>query len=80
MQHWKPLLIRMWILTLYKDKLKKDMIKLTANQIDDKMTKRFNDTRKRLGIKRGASIVGPIRSYDNFDLKDNDDKRLRIRK
>ena len=35
------------------------------------MTKIFNDARKRLGIKGGASIEEPIRNYDNFDLNDS---------
>ena len=56
---------------LDKPRLKKDMIELVANQIYDKMTKLFNDTRKRLGRKGGANIEGPMRNYDNFDLDDN---------
>ena len=47
------------------------MIKLVANQIYDKMTKLFNNARKRLGIKGGANIEEPIRNYDSFDLDDN---------
>ena len=35
------------------------------------LTKLFNATRKRLGIKEGANIGEPIRNYDNFDLDDN---------
>ena len=52
-----------------KNALKKDTIELIANQIYDKVTKLFNDRRKRLGIKGGMPIVDPIRNYDNFKLK-----------
>ena len=47
------------------------MIELVANRIYDKMTKLFNDSRQRLGIKGGANIEEPIRNYDNFDLDDS---------
>ena len=43
---------------LDKGRLKKDMVELIANQIYDKLTKLFNDTRKRLGVKGGANIRG----------------------
>ena len=52
-----------------KDILKKDTIELVANQIYDKVTKFFNDRRKRFGIKGGMHIAEPIRNYDNFKLK-----------
>ena len=52
-----------------KDILKKDTIELVANQIYDKVTKFFNDRRKRFGIKGGMLIAEPIRNYDNFKLK-----------
>ena len=52
-----------------KDALKKDTIELIANQIYDKVTKFFNDRRKRFGIKGDMTIEGPIRNYDNFKLK-----------
>ena len=58
-------------ITLDKLRLKKDTIELVANQIYDKMTNVFNDTRKRLGINEGASIQELIRNFDNFDLDDN---------
>ena len=35
-----------------RDALKHDAIELIANQIFDKLTLSFNDTRKRLGIKK----------------------------
>ena len=56
-----------------KRRLKKDTIELVANQnqIYEKMTKLFNDTRKRLGIRGGANTDEPIRNYDSFDLDDN---------
>ena len=56
---------------LDKLRLKKDTIELVASQIYDRMTKLFNDTRKRSGIKGGASIKQPIRNYDNFDAMVN---------
>ena len=52
-----------------KDILKKGTIELVANQIYDKVTKFFNDRRKRFGIKGGMLIAEPIRNYDNFKLK-----------
>ena len=52
-----------------KNALKKDTIELIANQIYDKVTKLFNERRKRLGIKGGMPIAEPIRNYDNFKLK-----------
>ena len=55
---------------LEKNKLKKDTIELAANQIY-KMTKLFHDTRKRLGIKRGANVEEPIRNYDSLNLDDD---------
>ena len=58
-------------ITLEKRKVKEDTIELVANQVYDKMTKLFNEMRKRLGIKGGANIVEPIRDYDSFDVYDN---------
>ena len=58
------------ITTKNKDALKRDTIELVSNQIYDKLTISFNDTRKRLGIQKGIP-VGPIRKYDNFDLEDD---------
>ena len=52
-----------------KDALKHDTIELVANQIYDKLTKLFNDRRKRLGIKGGKPIIEPIRDYSKFKLK-----------
>ena len=54
-----------------KDVLKKDTIELVANQICDRLTIIFNNTRERLGIESGTPIVEPIRNYDNFRLSDN---------
>ena len=44
-----------------KNALKKDIIELISNEIYDKLTKLFNDRRKRLGIKGGMPIADPIR-------------------
>ena len=54
-----------------KNELKKDTIELIANEIYDKLTKLFNDRRKRLGIKGGTPIIDPIRDYSKFKLKNN---------
>ena len=51
--------------------MKEDTIELIANQIYHKITKLFNERRKRLGIKGGVDIVEPIRDYDSFDIDDN---------
>ena len=52
-----------------KDRFKHGTIELIANQIYDKLTTLFNNTRKRFGIK-GGEPVEPIRNYDNFKLLD----------
>ena len=54
-----------------KNALKHDTIELVANQIYDKLTISFNNTRKRLGIQKGITIAEPIRNYDNFKLVDD---------
>ena len=54
-----------------KDALKRDTIELIANEIYDKLTKLFNDRRKRLGIKGGILIADPIRDYSKFKLKND---------
>ena len=54
-----------------KNKLRKGMIELVVNQICDKITKVFNERRKRSGIQGGASIVEPIGDYDSFVPEDN---------
>ena len=58
-------------MTLEKCKLKEDTIELVTDQIYDKMTKLFNDRRKRLGIKGSAKKVEPVRSSDYLNLDDN---------
>ena len=52
-----------------KNALKKDTIELIANEMYDKLTKLFNDRRKRLDIKGGTPIADPIRDYSKFKLK-----------
>ena len=54
-----------------KEALKHDTIELVANEIYDKLTKLFNDRRKRLGIKGGTPIADPIRDYSKFKLKND---------
>ena len=55
-------------ITIDKLRLKKSTIELIVNEMYDKITKLFNERRKRLGIKGGAKIEEPIRNYDSFDL------------
>ena len=43
---------------------------LTADQIYDKLTILFNNTRKKFGIQKGRPIE-PIRNFDNFKLADD---------
>ena len=54
-----------------KDALKRDTIELIANEIYDKLTKLFNDRRKRLGIKGGTPIADPTRDYSKFKLRND---------
>ena len=54
-----------------KDEFKSGTIELTANQIYDRLTILFDNTRKRFGIHNGEPIVKPIRNYDNFKLADD---------
>ena len=54
-----------------KDAFKRGTIELVANQIYDRLTISFDDTRKRLGIHNGEPILKPIRNYDNFKLSDD---------
>ena len=56
-----------------KDALKCDTMELVANQIYDKLTILFNDTRKRLGIKGGIPTAEPIRNYRDFYPEDDGD-------
>ena len=56
--------------TISKNALKKAPTDLVADQIYDKLTNLLNDTRKKLGIKRGIPIIEPIRNYANFKLAD----------
>ena len=57
--------------TSTKNALKEATTELVANQTYDKLTILLNDTRKKLGIKRGIPIIEPIRNYDNFKLADD---------
>ena len=54
-----------------KNAFKRGTIELVANQIYDRLTILFNNTRKRLGIHKGEPIVEPTRNYDNFKLADD---------
>ena len=44
---------------------------MIANQIYDRLTLSFDNTRKRLGIQKGERIVKPVRNYDGFKLADD---------
>ena len=54
-----------------RDKFKRGTIELIANEIYDKLTTLFNNSRKRLVIHKGEPIAKPIRNYDNFKLADD---------
>ena len=54
-----------------KDAFKHGTIELIANQIYDRLTLSFDNTRKRLGIQKGEPIVKPIRNYHSFKLADD---------
>ena len=54
-----------------KDAFKRGTIELIVNQIYDRLTLSFDNTRKRLGIQKCEPIVKPIRNYDNFKLSDD---------
>ena len=54
-----------------KDTFKHGTIELIANQIYDRLTLSFDNTRKRLGIHKSEPIVKPIRDYHNFKLSDD---------
>ena len=53
-----------------KDAFMRGTIELIANQIYNRLTILFDNTRKRLGIHKGEPIVKPIRNYNNFKLAD----------
>ena len=53
-----------------KDRFKCGTIELVTNQIYDKLTTLFNNTRRRFGIK-GGEPIDPLRNYNNFKLADN---------
>ena len=54
-----------------KNAFKRGTVELVANQIYDRLTVLFDNTRKRLGIHKGEPIAKPIRNYDNFKLADD---------
>ena len=54
-----------------KDVFKRGTIELIANQIYDRLTILFDNTRKRSGIHKGEPIIKPVRNYDNFKLEDD---------
>ena len=45
-----------------KDRFKRGTIELIANQIYNRLTLSFDNTRKRFGIQKGEPIVKPIRT------------------
>ena len=60
------------------DAIKHETIELVTNQIYDKLTIPFNNTRKKFGILKGIPTVEPIRNYDNFKLADDGSTILHI--
>ena len=54
-----------------KDKFMRETIELIANEIFDKLTTLFNNSRRKLAIHNGEPIAKPIRNYDNFKLADD---------
>ena len=61
--------------TSTKNALKRDTIELVANQIYDRLTISFDNTRKRskkyYRYKKGIPVVEPIRNFENFKLADD---------
>ena len=53
------------------DALKHETKELVVDQIYDKLTNLFNNTRKRLGILKDIPMEEPIRNYDNFKLAED---------
>ena len=54
-----------------KNAFKRVTIELIANEIYDKLSTLFNNSRRRLVMHKGEPIVKPIRNYDNFKLADD---------
>ena len=52
------------------DSTRHDIEELVTDQIYDKLTLLFNNTRKKFGIQKGRPIE-PLRKYDNFKLADD---------
>ena len=53
------------------DTIEHETIEFVADQIYDKLTISFKNTRKNFVILKGIPIVEPIRNYDNFKLADD---------
>ena len=58
-------------LSIFIDATRHDIEELVTDQIYDKLTLLLNDTRERLGIRKGTPVVEQIRNYDNFKLADD---------
>ena len=54
-----------------KNAFKHDTIELVANQIYDKLTILFNNSRERFSIENGTPIEEPIIKYNSFKLADD---------
>ena len=57
-------------MSIFIDSTRRGIEELVADQIYDKLTTLFSNTRKKLGIK-GVRPIDPIRKYDNFKLADD---------
>ena len=55
---------------IYVDEARNDIEELVANQIYDKLTSMFNNTRERFGIEN-CTPIEPSRKYNNFKLDDD---------
>ena len=57
-------------MSIYIGATRHNIEELVADQIYDKLTILFNNTRKKFGIQKGRPI-DPLRNYDNFKLADD---------
>ena len=57
-------------MSIYADATRNDIEELVANEIYDKLTILFNNTRKKLGI-QNVKPIDPIRRYNSFKLADD---------
>ena len=56
--------------SIFIDSTRNDIEELVANEIYDKLTILFNNTRKKFGIQK-VKPIDPMRRYDSFKLADD---------